>query len=281
MAKVKEVYQKAVQEAREYGVRSQDIRAALAYLQNYSEPIDVVIRGEEEVKDLPAFLEAFEKLKKNEPVEYVIHQADFLGQKLYVDERVLIPRQETTELVAKITERISSYFDPRNYLVVADIGTGSGCIALALRRFFPNWLITASDISSDALEVAKKNFQTFGAHIDTLQGSALEPFIEAKMNLDIIVSNPPYIKNREEVQDSVRDYEPEGALYLDEANSVYEAIFRDVHKVKKGSLFMAFEIGYDLKEYLEGLMKKYLTDYEYDFLEDLDERLRFLFVYLR
>ena len=130
MPKVKEVYQKAVSEGRKFNVRSQDIRAALAYLQNYAEPIDVVIRGEEEVKDPEAFLAAFEKLKKNEPVEYVIHQADFLGQKLYVDERVLIPRQETAELVAKFTERVSSFFDPRNYLVVADIGTGSGCVGV-------------------------------------------------------------------------------------------------------------------------------------------------------
>ncbi len=281
MPNVKEVYQQAVSEAKGFDVPSQDIRALLAYLQGYAEPIDVVIHGEDEIKDLKAFKEGFEKLKNNEPVEYVIHQADFLGQKLYVDERVLIPRQETMELVSKITEVISAYFDPRNYLVAADIGTGSGCIALALKRFFPNWLLSASDISKGALEVAKINFNNAGVNVNLLEGSALEPYIEAKMNLDIIVSNPPYILNHDEVQDSVKDFEPDSALYLDKEHSVYEAIFRDVKKVKKGALFMALEIGYDLKEYLEGLMKKYLVDYEYEFMEDLDERLRFLFVYLK
>ena len=101
------------------------------------------------------------------------------------------------------------------------------------------------------------------------------------MNLDIIVSNPPYILNHDEVQDSVKDFEPSSALYLDKENSVYEEIFRDVNQVKKGPLFLAFEIGYDLKDYLEGLMKRYLKDYEHEFMEDLDERLRFLFVYLK
>ena len=101
------------------------------------------------------------------------------------------------------------------------------------------------------------------------------------MNLDIIVSNPPYILNKDEVQVSVKDYEPDTALYLDKANSVYEDIFRDYKKVKKGSLLMCFEIGYDLKEYLTELMAKYLENYEYEFVEDLDGRLRFLFIYLQ
>ena len=198
-----------------------------------------------------------------------------------MDELVLIPRHETMELVSKITEVISSYYDPRNYLVAADIGTGSGCIALALKRFFPNWLLNASDISEGALEVAKRNFREAGVNINVLHGPSLKPYIEAKMNLDIIVSNPPYILNHDEVQDSVKDFEPSSALYLDKEDSVYEAIFRDVSQVKKESLFLAFEIGYDLKDYLEGLMKRYLKDYEYEFMEDLDERLRFLFVYLK
>ena len=281
MPKVKDVYQKAVSEGREFDVPSQDIRTLLAYLQNYSEPIDVILHGDDEVKNLEVFQDRFERLKKNEPVEYVINQADFLGQKLYVDERVLIPRHETMELVSKITEVISSYYDPRNYLVAADIGTGSGCIALALKRFFPNWLLNASDVSEGALEVARKNFREAGVNINVLHGSSLKPYIEAKMNLDIIVSNPPYILNHDEVQDSVKDFEPSSALYLDKESSVYEEIFRDVYQVKKGSLFLAFEIGYDLKDYLESLMKQYLKDYEYEFMEDLDERLRFLFVYLK
>ena len=99
------------------------------------------------------------------------------------------------------------------------------------------------------------------------------------MNLDIIVSNPPYILNKDEVQDSVKNYEPSSALYLDKAHSVYEDIFSKYKKVKKGSLLMCFEIGYDLKDYLIDLMQRYLEDYEYEFIEDLNGLTRFLFVY--
>ena len=142
-----------------------------------------------------------------------------------------------------------------------------------------NWLITASDTSLDALEVAKRNFSAFSMLINTLHGPSLKPYIDANMNLDIIVSNPPYIRNKEEVQDSVRLYEPSSALYLEEGNNVYEDIFRDYKKVKKGGLLMCFEIGYDLKDYLTELMAKYLEDYEFEFVEDLNGLTRFLLVY--
>ena len=281
MPKVWEVYSKAIEEGKSHNVLSQDIRVLIAKVQGYAEPIDTLYNRDDEFRNLPLFQTYFERLKKEEPVEYIINEATFLERKLFVDRRVLIPRFETEQLVSQITERITKYYDPRNYLVVADIGTGSGCISLALRSFFRNWLITASDVSEDALEVAKQNFTTYGGGIRTLVGRSLEPYIANKMNLDIIVSNPPYILNKDEVQVSVKDYEPDTALYLDKANSVYEDIFRDYKKVKKGSLLMCFEIGYDLKEYLTELMTKYLENYEYEFVEDLDGRLRFLFVYLQ
>ena len=215
------------------------------------------------------------------PVEYVIHEASFLHTKLYVDQRVLIPRMETEELVANLSELITDYYDPRNYLVCADVGTGSGAILCALHNIFPNWLLVGSDTSDQALEVAKKNIKDNNVPANLLRGKSLEPYIEAKMNLDVIISNPPYILNKDEVQKSVKKYEPKEALYLTEDNSVYEDIFRDYKKVKKGTLLMAFEIGYDLEEYLTKLMKRYLEDYEYQFLKDLNGLTRFLIVFCR
>ncbi|MCR5092309.1 MAG: peptide chain release factor N(5)-glutamine methyltransferase [Bacilli bacterium] len=280
MPKVWEVYNKAIEEGKGHNVLSNDIRILISHIQGYAEPIDTLLYRDDDFKNLPLFKEHFARLLKEEPVEYIINEAKFLGRPFYVDRRVLIPRLETEQLVSKISEKVSEYFDPRNYLVVADIGTGSGCIALTLKTMFKNWLLTASDISKDALEVAKINSERYGGGVRFLEGSSLEPYIENRMNLDIIVSNPPYILNKDEVQISVRDYEPETALYLDKAKSVYEEIFRDYKKVKKGSLLMCFEIGYDLEEYLTDLMKKYLEDYEFEFIKDLDDRTRFLFVYL-
>lgn len=280
MSKIFEVYNQAIKEGKPFDILSEDLRILIAHYEGFQEPIDVLFRKEEEMKHEAEFNSGFERLKKQEPVEYIINESSFLGHKLYVDERVLIPRMETQELVSKISEVISRYFDPRNYLVVADIGCGSGAISIALKSLFKNWLITASDISSEALEVAKKNIEASHYSIQTLWGDSLEPYIQNNMALDVIVSNPPYILNHDDVQKSVKEFEPSLALYLNKEDSVYEKIFKNVYKVKKGSLFMAFEIGYDLESYLTDLMKKYLKDYEFEFVKDIDEQLRFLFVYL-
>ena len=274
-----EAYNQALAKGKDHGVLSADVRLLIAHEMGYPEPIDTLFHRDDEFTAISQFESDFPRLLKGEPVEYIIQECKFLDHKLYVDERVLIPRMETQELVATITEEIDDYYDPRNFLVVADIGTGSGCIAVALKSIFKNWLVSASDASAKALEVAKKNFASYAPSIHAYLGKGLEPYIEANMALDIIVSNPPYILNKEEVQDSVKDYEPASALYLNKEDSVYEAIFRDYKKVKKGSLLMCFEIGYDLKDYLVGLMEKYLTDYEYEFKEDLNGLTRFLFVF--
>ncbi|MDY5440754.1 MAG: peptide chain release factor N(5)-glutamine methyltransferase [Candidatus Enteromonas sp.] len=279
MSKILEVYSHAIKLGSEHGILSQDLRVLIAADMGYSEPIDTLYHKDDEFTQESLFWEQFARLMKQEPVEYILHQCKFLDHKFYVDERVLIPRMETEELIANITERIDNYYDPRNYLVAVDVGTGSGCIAITLKSLFKNWLVSANDVSAGALEVAKKNAATYNSPIRFFEGSALQPYIKENMAVDIIVSNPPYIRNKDEVQTSVKDYEPETALYLDEDHSVYEEIFRDYKKVKKGSLLMCFEIGYDLKEYLEGLMEKYLEDYQYEFIDDLNGLPRFLFVY--
>ncbi len=281
MASVGEVYNAALKIAKEFDISGADIRRLIAHDEGFHEQIDVIFNRDKEMKSENLFYAQLEELKSGKPVEYVMHEASFLQNKLYVDEHVLIPRGETEELVANITERIRDYFDPRNYLVVADIGTGSGAISIALKQYFPNWMITATDISSDALKVAKLNFEKYNLPIEALKGDALDPFIKANQKLDIIVSNPPYILNQEDAQASVRNYEPANALWLTKSNSVYEKIFANAYKVKKHALFIALEISPDLEEWLVSLMNQYLHDYTYEFVSDLNGMKRFLFVFLR
>lgn len=281
MPKIYEAYLQAMEQGKPLGVTSQDIRVLIAYEMGYPEPIDTLFHKDDEFTKFEQFQGEFAKLLQGMPVEYITNEASFLHTKIYVDERVLIPRMETQELLATLSERIMDYYDPRNYLVCADVGTGSGAILCALRTMFPNWLLLGNDISEGALEVAKKNVGDYNVRATLIQGKSLEPYIEANINLDIIISNPPYILNKEEVQGSVKNYEPASALYLTEDNNVYEDIFRDYKKVKKGSLLMAFEIGYDLKDMLTKLMAKYLEDYDYEFVEDLNGLTRFLFVFCR
>lgn len=281
MPKIYDAYLAAMNAGKAAGVTSQEIRVLIAHEMGYPEPIDVLYHKDDEFTQNEKFEADFAKLMQGMPVEYVINEATFLHTKLYVDRRVLIPRMETEELIANLSERIMDYYDPRNYLVCADIGTGSGAILCALRTLFPNWLLIGSDISEQALEVAKKNVADNHVNATLIQGSGLEPYIKSKTNLDIIVSNPPYIINRDDVQESVKNYEPEEALYLDKEHSVYEDIFKNYRSVKKGTLLMAFEIGYDLEEYLTDLMKQYLEDYEFEFIKDLNGLTRFLFVFCK
>ena len=280
MPKIFEVYNKALQEGKNAGVLSNDVRILIAQDNGFKEPIDTLFYRDSEMKNLDLFEKQFKRLLQGEPVEYIAETASFLQFKLHVDRRVLIPRMETQELVAKISENISNWFDPRNFLVCADIGTGSGAIAIALKSLFPNWIVSASDTSKDALDVARGNAEKYNLPIHFYEGDSLKPYIKENMNLDIIVSNPPYILNAEEVQDSVKDFEPGSALWLDKENYVYEKIFRDVYKVKKGEMMLFFEIGYDLEDYLLSLMNKYLKDYDYSFEKDLNGLTRFLFVHL-
>lgn len=281
MRKIFDVYMEALNKGKDHNILSQDLRLLIAADMGYSEPIDTLFHKDDDFTAEPLFWNQFERLLRDEPVEYILNECKFLDFKLYVDPRVLIPRMETQELVANLTERIDEYFDPRNYLVVADIGTGSGCLAIALKRYFKNWLVSASDASKEALEVAKKNVESLAPSIRLLYGNSLQPYIDENMAIDLIVSNPPYILNKDDVQPSVKNFEPASALYLEKENSVYEDIFRDYKKVKKGSLLMCFEIGYDLKDYLVGLMEKYLEDYEYEFIDDLNGLSRFLFVFCK
>lgn len=285
MAKVIDVYSKAVNEGKEAGVYSSDIRVLLAFDLGFATEIEVLLHKDEEMdeKKIQLFNAQFARLLNNEPVEYIVNECKFLEFKLFVDNRVLIPRMETQEMLAILSERILDYYDPRNYLVAADIGTGSGCLAIALKSYFTNWLVNASDISEKALQVAKINVDRHNTRVKLLQGDALTPYIEEKMKLDVIVCNPPYIASRERVQSSVKDFEPESALYLDKENSVYEKVFRDIGKVKKGSILLCFEIDDDIVSFLNGLIESYIKPIykaKIDYIKDMNGFDRFLFIYL-
>ena len=263
------------------GVTAQDLRYLVMVNEDFNEPIDVLFAKDKEMVHYALFKEQAKRLGNNEPVEYIVGTASFLGHNLKVNRDVLIPRGETEELVSLLSERISDFYNPKNYLVVGDIGTGSGCIPIGIHDNFPNWLLIASDISSDALEVAKTNFEKEGVHVQTLEGDALKPYIDNHINLDIIVANPPYILSKEDAQESVRDFEPASALWLIKGQSVYESIFHDYKKVKKGALTMFFEISPDLEGWLISLMEEYLEDYTYSFHKDLNGDTRFLIVDLK
>lgn len=150
-----------------------------------------------------------DNLRKHIPIQYVFGHTDWMGLHLHVTSATLIPRPETAELV----EWILSSCDQQIPLRIADIGTGSGCIAIALKKKCPIWQVQGIDISSEALEVAKMNAQENNVDIEWKR---LDILSETSEQVDIIVSNPPYICNREKVDMDARvlDYEPHTALFV-------------------------------------------------------------------
>lgn len=182
----------------------------------------------------------FGRLTEGEPVQYVLGRAEFSGRWFNVRPGVLIPRPETEELCAWITADSKASGSPE----VLDIGTGSGCIAITLQLDMPESKVTAWDISADALDVARENAQRFGANVNFVKLDALNAKPEGEW--DVIVSNPPYIceKEKKDMAVNVLEHEPHTALFVPDADPLlfYRAITRlAVQTLSKGGR-LYFEI---------------------------------------
>ena len=220
------------------------------------------------------------RLIEGEPLNYVLGYSYFYGYRLKVDEAVLIPRFETEELVGRVLSGYDEYFKDQK-INLADVGTGSGAIAIALKKEEDNLNVYASDISKEALEVAILNAQNNQADIRFFEGSMLKPLIENNIKLDILVSNPPYIRNDEVVEHSVRDYEPNVALFGgDDGLKFYRMIFEDAHKVLKERSMMFFEMGYDQKENLTALAREFFSSADINVYKDINNKDRMLVIKL-
>ena len=220
------------------------------------------------------------RLIEGEPLNYVLGYSYFYVYRLKVDEAVLIPRFETEELVGRVLSGYDEYFKDQK-IDLADVGTGSGAIAIALKKEEDNLNVYASDISKEALEVAILNAQNNQADIRFFEGSMLKPLIENNIKLDILVSNPPYIRNDEVVEHSVRDYEPNVALFGgDDGLKFYRMIFEDAHKVLKERSMMFFEMGYDQKENLTALAREFFPSADINVYKDINNKDRMLVIKL-
>lgn len=177
-------------------------------------------------------------LKNARPIQYIIGKAYFSDFELMVNEYVLIPRPETDELVHLIIHENKNNSHP---IRILDIGTGSGCIAIALKKHLPNAIVTAIDISQNALNVAHKNAKKIGVEIDFKEQDILNNDWQIDFPFDIIVSNPPYITKAEKLAKNVMQ-EPNIALFVsdDDPLQFYKAIekFSRKNLSKKGKVFM-------------------------------------------
>ena len=222
-----------------------------------------------------------ERLVEGEPLGHVLGFEWFYGYRFKVNEDVLIPRPETEELVAYILAAYDEYFKDTLNVTAVDVGTGSGAIAVALKKEEPNIHILASDISEKACRIAKQNAQDNDVVVEVLCGDMLEPLIERNIKVDILISNPPYIPSDEAMEDSVVNYEPHVALFGGEDGlKFYRIIFEHAKKVLKDKAMMAFEMGYNQKEALSAEARKYFPDAKIEVIKDMSGKNRMLFIYL-
>lgn len=184
------------------------------------------------------------ELLKGRPVQYIIGEESFYGYPFKVDDNVLIPRPETEELVYGALERGRQLFPGRS-ITVADIGTGSGAIAVSFKKEWPESYVVATDISEGALSIARHNAIANDADIDFRQGDLTAPIARDKW--DIVLSNPPYIAHEEAVQMSgtVLDHEPHSALFAEEDGLYfYRKLAEDLPALMNKPSLIAVEIGY-------------------------------------
>ncbi|WP_396589656.1 peptide chain release factor N(5)-glutamine methyltransferase [Allomuricauda sp. R78024] len=206
-------------------------------------------------EEQPIF-EALAGLKLEKPLQYILGTAHFMDLEIKVNENVLIPRPETEELVEWILEECQ--VKPSRDLKILDIGTGSGCIAMALAKGLPNAKVYALDVSEEALKVAQENAESNQVEIEFIQMDVLNPN-NLELKFDIIVSNPPYVRELEkhEIKNNVKAYEPSLALFVPDEDALlfYRAIiaFAEKHLLEKGHLYLEINqyLGKETKALLE------------------------------
>ena len=201
------------------------------------------------------------EMEQGKPLGYVLGYEWFFGYDFIVNEDVLIPRCETEELVELVLQKFDERFSNRDHVTVFDVATGSGAIGITLNLEEEKMDVIASDISQKALDVAYKNNEKLKAHVNFICGSMLDPFIDRNLHCDILVCNPPYIPDEEEMEHSVVDYEPHVALFGGEDGlKFYRDVFEKAHLVCLEHAFMAFEMGYQQGNALMELSRQYFPD---------------------
>lgn len=205
------------------------------------------------------------ELKKEIPIQYLLGKTHFYGLDFEVNENVLIPRPETEELVEWIINE-NSKVDRTKKIKILDIGTGSGCIAISLAKNIPNAEVYAIDVSRKAIETAKRNAANNKVEVNFILQNILETE-ELKCNFDIIVSNPPYVRNleKEEIKKNVLDYEPHLALFVEDNDALI--FYRKIAELAQKNLLENGQLYFEINQYLGKETKDLLEEMNFKNIE--------------
>lgn len=201
------------------------------------------------------FIKGLTQLKLERPIQYILGETSFMDSMFKVNESVLIPRPETEELVQWV---ISDIGNKKSEVRILDIGTGSGCIAISLAKALPNAAVVALDISDEALAVARENAVLNNAKVEFVYGDILD--LNLNLNFDIIVSNPPYVREleKEEIHINVKDYEPSMALFVPDDNPLL--FYRAIAEFSKNHLYEEGRVYLEINQYLGEETKSLFED---------------------
>lgn len=279
MPTIKQLYDSVVRDSDYIRQNEIAVREIICHIQGYTEMTDFFVNNDAEIADLQLFQSYFARFLNGEPVQYILNNARFLGINLFVDNRVLIPRMETEEVVKYAFQKIRDLY-LNTPLVISDIGTGSGAIALAMAKEFPKARVIATDISNDALNVARHNAKKYNFKIDFFEGESLQPLYFNRVKANIIISNPPYITNVSEIDDSVIRFEPYQALVDKEELKTYKDILTMCPAICDKPCLLIFEIGHDMREKTSELVKKYAPNSKWEIKQDINGKDRMISIYI-
>lgn len=259
-----------------------NVAKVLFYHLAQKEPHQLYLMMDEEVDDdlLEQFQAGMKRYMDGEPIQYIKGKETFFSRDFIVNENVLIPRYETEELVENILYRIDDFFEDYESIDLCDVGTGSGAIAISLALEEPKLNVVATDISEEALEVARENAQNLGANVEFYQGDMVQPLLDRGVKVDIFVSNPPYIPQDQDIESVVKDNEPHVALFGgNDGLYFYRQIFENVQPLLKERALLAFEMGFDQREIMEEAVEHYFPNIPYEIIKDMNGKDRMLFIY--
>lgn len=226
-------------------------------------------------KTTKLYKEAVKALEEGKPLQYVIGYVNFYGNQFIVNENVLIPRYETEELVEKTINFSKKFFTKP--VDIIDLGTGTGAIGLTLEKKLSTNSVDLVDISEKALEVTHQNCVKLNSKANLIHSDMFE---NVDKKYDIIISNPPYIKTTEEIEEIVKNNEPSIALYAGEDGlDCYRKILKSIKNHMKDKCLVAFEIGMTQAENIKRIIAENLEDVKVEVYKDLSERDRMIFIF--
>ena len=279
MPSIREVYFSSIKELKNQN-QEIEVRILLSHINSIKSMTDYYLSLDKEMQNYEEYKMLFKKYLNGEPIAYLINEAEFYGDKFYVDENVLIPRNDSEEVVEFALESIKKTFGEKS-ITIADVCTGSGCLGIELAKHSNCKKVYLTDISDRALEVAKKNASNLlKSNYEILEGDSLKPLEKHLSEIDVLISNPPYILNKENVDDSVLKYEPHLALFTSNSLDVYRSILESVSKHQNSIKIIVFELGDEIKDLLEKLIKETLPNESYEFRKDMNGKNRMVGIIL-